>query len=320
MMAQHELNTQAPLQKKSPNSGFCGVWAPALTPVQSDFSIDNQRLVEHLQWLLNNGCMGVVLFGTTGEAASFSARERMDALETVLNAGISPEKIVVGNGFPSITDTIAVTRHALDQGCNAVLMVPPYFFKEPTDEGLAIAYRHVFDEVNSTKLRVLLYHYPRMSAVPISFGLVDLLLESHLELIAGMKDSSGDWRSIEGFIERYENLAIFPGSDEHLLQGLLSGGAGTITATADVNPTGIRTVYDAWSKGQDAQHLQNYASSIRKTIFQYPLSAALKEIHAHHRNEPAWRRVRPPLVELSNAQRNELIPKLGQLEFKPPGI
>ena len=299
---------------------FNGIWAPALTPVKDNYDIDSDRLNQHIHWLLENGCSGVVLFGTTGEAASFSASERMSALETVLASGVNPSKVIVGNGFPSTTDTIAITKHALAQGCTGVLMVPPFFFKELPEDALVQSYRYVFDQVDSPDLRVLLYHYPKMSAVPITYGLIDALLDSHCELIAGLKDSSGDWSSIGGFIEKFPQLSIFPGSDEHLLHGLLAGGTGTITATADVNPAGIRKVYDIWKVGDNAESAQADASAIRSAIFEYPLAPALKAIHAFFRKDTAWGTVRPPMMRLSETDARELLERLGSYGFRLPGM
>ena len=293
-----------------------GVWAPCLTPLEKNLGIDSFRLCEHIKWLLENGCNGVVLFGSTGEAASFSASERMAALDDVLESGVAALRVMVGNGFPSITDTVEVTRHTVEHGCKSVLMVPPYYFKNPTVEGLAESYRYVFDRLGSSDLKVILYHFPKQSAVPITYSLLDLLLDSHPELISGVKDSSGDWTSVEGFIQRYPQISIFPGSDMLLLDGLKIGGAGTITATADVNPAGIRKVYDLWREGQNAEESQESAERIREIVFQYPLAPALKSIHAYYRSDLEWRRVRPPLVELSDAETSGLINSLKDEGFK----
>ena len=301
------------------NSDLHGVWAPCLTPIDEDGGIDFPNLCEHIRWLLANGCHGVGLFGTTGEASSFSASERMTALEQVTASGIAPEKLMVGNGFPSITDTIAVTRHAMDLGCDRVLMLPPFYFKEPSTEGLVRSYRQVLDEVNSPDIRVVLYHFPKMSAVPIAHELIEALIGSHGDLIAGLKDSTGDWDSVEGYIREFPQLAIFPGTDVLLLRGLKIGGAGTITATADINPHGIRRVYDLWCEGRDAETAQDAADRIRKIVFRYPLSAALKTVHAVLRDEPEWKRVRPPLMELSNSEQSELMNALADEGFRLTG-
>ncbi len=293
-----------------------GVWAPCLTPIHADLSIDDARLFEHVDWLLSNGCSGIVLFGTTGEAASFSATERMQALETLIIRGVSTSRIIVGNGFTAISDTVQVTKHAVAQGCRAVLMIPPFYFKDPTDSGLISTYRQVIDETNCPGLKVLLYHFPRMSTVPISYRLIDALIESHGDVVAGLKDSTGDWQSVEGFINRYPDLAIFPGTDALLLKGLCAGGAGTITATADINPHGIGHVFDLWRQGEQAKDAQTRVEAIRSIVSEYPLAAALKAVHAVYRSDSNWNRLRPPLATLSDADQAALMNSLDQVGFQ----
>ena len=154
-----------------------------------------------------------------------------------------------------------------------------------------------------------------MSTVPISYPLIDSLIKSHGAMIAGLKDSSGAWESVIGFIRRYPDIAVFPGTDTFLLQGLNAGGAGTITATADINPNGIRHVYDLWDRGDDAENAQSKANVIRMIVSRYPLAAALKAVHAHLRSDPGWNRLRPPLEPLSTNEQTELIEALSEAGF-----
>ena len=303
-------------ERQGLNSGLFGVWAPCLTPIHADGSIDHGKLCNHINWLLANGCHGVALFGTTGEAPSFSVAERMTALEKVIESGIDTGKLMIGNGFPAVTDTITVTRHALEAGCTKVLMLPPFYFKNPSVEGLSRSYQYVLDQVNSEDIRVILYHFPRMSAVPIPHELIDALIGSHGELIAGLKDSSGKWASVEGYIQRFPRLQIFPGTDVLLLKALQIGGAGTITATADINPAGIRQVFDLWFSGENAQGAQEAAERIREVVFRYPLAAALKTVHARFSDDWTWKNVRPPLTGLSSADESELMTSLHNLNFR----
>ena len=302
-------------RETSEDSRLFGIWAPCITPVDENYAIDVPRLCSLINWLQSNGCHGVSIFGTTGEAASFSAHERMSALEQVLESGISPDQLMVGNGFPAITDTVDVTRHALDLGCSNVLMLPPFYFKNPTIDGLCRSYRYVFDQVNSSDLRVILYHFPRMSTIPIPSPLIDELVRSHDGLIAGLKDSTCDWDSSKDYIERHPQMAIFPGTDALLLKGLECGGAGTITATANVNAAGIREVYDLWSSGESAEKAQQKAETIRSIIFEYPIAAALKFLHSHYRFDSAWEIVRPPLSILPSSDKTKLIRSLQKSGF-----
>lgn len=303
------------LSARSSHVEMKGIWAPCLTPVLPDYSIDHERLSQHVHWLLSNGCRGIVLFGTTGEAASFSAAERTRALELLLANGVLPSRIMVGNGFTSVTDAVDVSRHAVLHECRAVLMVPPFYFKNLSAGGLAASYRYVLDRIDCPDLRVFLYHFPRLSAVPISYPLVDALIDSHGTMIAGLKDSSGKWESTAGYIERYPELLIFPGTDTLLLKGLISGGSGTIAATANINPHGIRRVYDLWCRGDDAEHAQSKADQIRGIISRYPLAAALKAVHANLRSDSGWNLLRPPLEPLSASEQAELINALHETGF-----
>ena len=291
-----------------------GVWAPSLTPVKADFSIDCKTLLSHVNWLLRNGCHGVALFGTTGEAPSFNADERIEALEFLLDKGVNPERLMIGNGFCAPTDTIRVTRHAVDSGCKTLLMIPPFYFKNLSDEGVGASYRHVFDKVNDPDLRVVMYHFPKLSMVPISHNLIESLVRSHGSLIAGLKDSSGEWSSVESYINAFPKLSIFPGSDVFLLRGLKIGGAGTITATANINPDGIRLVFDRWAEASNAEEQQSASEIIRGIISQFPLAPALKAVHAHFQSD-GLRRVRPPLVALSKDERTSLIMALNDAGF-----
>ncbi len=297
-----------------------GVWAPAVTPLNKDFTIDCAALLAHIEWLLHNGCHGVALFGTTGEAPSFSAQERIASLEYLLAHNVNPNNLIIGNGFCALTDTIEVTRHAVHSGCNTVLMIPPFYFKNLPVEGVAASYRHVFDEVNAPDLRVVLYHFPKLAMVVISHDLIRALMDSHGEMIAALKDSSGDWSGMQQYIEQFPTLSVLPGSEVFLLRALQIGGAGTITATANINPHGIRQVFDQWVITDEADEQQRSADEIRAVISKYPLAAALKAVHAEFRSNQSFSRVRPPLSELSPGEVSELTESLRQTGFSLSGF
>ena len=290
----------------SSNKTVFGVWAPSLTPLQKNYLIDHAALLDHVRWLLANGCHGVALFGTTGEAPSFSADERIAALEYLLRHSINPASLMIGNGFSALTDTINVTQHAVEAGCTTFLMIPPFYFKDPSIDGIADSYRHVLDQVEAPEMRVVLYHFPKLSMVPISHELIRLLKHSHGHMIAGLKDSSGDWSSVQGFIEAFPTLSVLPGSEVFLLRALNFGGAGTITATANINPDGIRKVFDQWLADEQDGQFQRDAETVRAILSQFPLAAALKAVHAQDRGQPHWESVRPPLEQLSDQDRAKL--------------
>ena len=226
-----------------------GVWSPVLVPLRPDLGIDSERFLAHARRLLAQGCHGLALFGTTSEANSFSVAERKALVERVVESGIPPERLMIGAGCCALTDSVELTRHALDAGCRRVLMLPPFYYKGVGDEGLFHAFAEVVERVGDPALQVFLYHFPRLSGVPVTEGLIALLTDAFPGTVAGVKDSSGDWSNTRMMLERFPDLAIFPGSEVFLLDGLRAGGAGCITATSNVNAAGARAIFDAWEGG-----------------------------------------------------------------------
>ena len=293
-----------------------GVWSPVLVPLRPDLGIDSGRFAAHARWLLAQGCHGLAMFGTTSEANSFSVAERKALVEEALGAGIPPERLMIGTGCCAFTDSVELTRHALDAGCRRVLMLPPFYYKGMSDEGLFRAFAEVIERVGEPALRVFLYHFPRLSGVPVTEGLIALLADAFPETVAGVKDSSGDWSNTRMMLDRFPDLAIFPGSEVFLLDGLRAGAAGCITATSNVNPAGARAVFDAWESGHgDPDARQAAATTIRRVIDRYPGIPAQKYLIAHYRNDPAWRAVRPPMVALADGDGRVLLDGLAETEF-----
>ena len=293
-----------------------GVWSPVLVPLRRDLSIDSERFVVHARWLLAQGCHGLALFGTTSEANSFSVSERKVLVEEVVDAGMPPDRLMVGTGCCALTDSVDLTRHAVDAGCRRVLMLPPFYYKGMSDEGLFRSFAEVIERVGNPDLRVFLYHFPRLSGVPVTEGLIALLAEAFPEVVVGVKDSSGDWSNTRMMLDRFPGLAVFPGSEVFLLDGLRAGGAGCITATSNVNAAGARAVFDAWNAGRDdADARQTAATEVRRAIDRHPGIPAQKYLVAHHRNDPAWRAVRPPMTALPDDAGEDLLGALSDTEF-----
>ncbi len=287
------------------NPAFCatGIWSPMLMPLQENLDIDLGRMLALGEELLSGGCHGLALFGTTSEANSFSVEERMLAFDTCVKAGIAPERIMVGNGCCAYPDTLQLTRQALDAGCTKVLMLPPFYYKNMSDEGLANSFSLVIDKLKTDKLRIFLYHFPALSAVPITHGLINILRQRHGDIIAGVKDSTGDWNSTRKFLEAFPDLAILPGTERLLLEGLQHGAAGSITATANLTSSAIRAVYDGWNENAaDVAERQDHINRIREAIQQTPMVPTLKYLTSVRLDDPAWDRLRPPMVNLSPEQ------------------
>lgn len=293
-----------------------GVWVPLLTPLHGDLSIDTPRLASHARWCLDRGCHGIALFGTTGEANSFTVAERMSALEALLADGIEPQRLMIGSGCCALPDSIRLTRHAAELGCYKVLVLPPFYYKQVTDEGLLRAYAGLIEGVGEARLQLLLYHFPGMSGIPISARLIGDLGARFPRNLVGIKDSTGDWENTAALIEAFPDLCVFPGTETLLLDALGAGGCGCITATANINAGPIRAVFDAWLADDGRQaRAQEAIDRIRATIDARPMIPALKQVVAHNLHDPAWREVRPPLLPLAADACAALIAELEARHF-----
>ena len=284
-----------------------GVWAPAITPFHADLSPDTERFANHCRWLLANGCSGLAVFGTNSEANSLNAEERMSLLEHIIANGVSPGALMPGTGCCAFTDTVRLTAHAVRLGCAGALMLPPFYYKGVSDEGLFRSYCEVIERVGDARLRVYLYHIPQVSQVGISIPLIERLLRRYSETIAGIKDSSGDWNNTQALLEAFSggSFDVFAGSEAFLLRNMRHGGVGCISAMANVNSPAIHQVYEKW-QGPGADALQERVIATRAIVQKYPVIPSLKAIVARNLSDPEWLTVRPPLVELSAAQRESL--------------
>ena len=298
-----------------------GVLAPVVTPFRRDLSPDPERYARHCKWLLANGCAGLAVFGTNSEANSLSVDERMALLETLVQAGVPPGKLMPGSGTCALTDSVRLTAHAVKLGCAGVLMLPPFYYKGVSDEGLYRNFAEVIERVGDARLQLYLYHIPPVAQVPITLGLIERLLKTYPSAVAGIKDSSGDWNNTRAVLDAFakSGFDVFAGSDVFLLQNMRSGGKGCITATGNVNPAAIRNVYETWRAG-DADALQAGISATRGILQKYPMISALKAAIGHWGRDPDWATVRPPLVELTPAEQRSLIAELTAQGFDMPGL
>ena len=297
-----------------------GVLSPVVTPFTEDLSPDGERFVAQCQWLVSQNC-GLAVFGTNSEANSLSVNERIALLEALLAADVDPKRMMPGTGCCALTDTVRLTEHAVKAGCAGVLMLPPFYYKDVSEDGLFRSFAEVIERVGDSRLRIYLYHIPPVAVVGITTGLVERLLKAYPTAIAGMKDSSGDWSNTRKFLDAFakQGFDVFVGSESFLLANMREGGAGCISATANVNPAMIDKLYREW-KNADADQQQEQLNAIRKATGQYVMIPALKAVVAHYANDPAWAKVRPPLVELPEDQAKKVIGDLEKLGFEMPGL
>ncbi|GAB4225184.1 MAG: dihydrodipicolinate synthase family protein [Methyloligellaceae bacterium] len=282
----------------STSHDFSGVIAPVLTPFDEQGNPDANRFLEHARWLLADGCTGLAPFGTTGEANSLGIQERKDLLEALIDGGIDPALLMPGTGVCALSDTVELSRHAVERGCGGVMVLPPFYYKAVNDDGLFAYFSEVIERVGDDRLRIYLYHIPPVAQVGFSLELVGRLIEAFPQTVVGLKDSSGDWSNTKALLDAYPGFTVFPGSEIFLLAGLRNGAAGCITATGNVNARMIRNLYDNWQSDQ-ADALQAEITAVRETIQARPMIPMLKAIVAHYRNDPAWARLRPPFLPLA---------------------
>ncbi len=281
---------------------YGGVNAAVLTPLDADMAPDLGRMAEHAHWLLAHGCNGLGVLGTTGEANSFSGRERMAILEGLVARGIPAERMMPGTGVCSITETVELTRHARAQGCPGVLLLPPFYYKAPSDDGLFAHFSAVARGVGGG-VALYLYHFPQQSAVPLSLDLIARLRDAFPGVFRGVKDSSGDYANSLAMARRFgpDGFEVYTGSDENLQRMLADGGAGCITATSNANCHWGGIVY-AKRTGAEADAAQAMLAATRKAAAARPLIPGLREIIARSRGDMAWRRIRPPHLPLTEAE------------------
>jgi 4-hydroxy-tetrahydrodipicolinate synthase len=286
---------------------FAHVLPAMTTPFKPDtFEVDTKLLATHAKWLLAHGCDGLVLFGTTGEAASLSVAERKAALENLLEAGIDAGKVLVGTGCCAISDTVDLMRHVARYECAGVLLLPPFFYKGVSDAGIARAYDMAIAGCGSHVPPIYLYHIPQVSGVPIGPDLVALLIDRHGELVRGYKDSSGQWANTAEILSRFPGLHMYVGSEQLLLDNLRHGGVGCISGSANVQPLGLRRIYENW-RGPNADALQASTTAVRLALeTPGPLLAATKAMVGEIHGEPAWVTPRPPLMPLPEPARDAL--------------
>ncbi len=296
-----------------------GVLAPVVTPFKADLSPDPQRLIAHCQWLLSQNC-GLAVFGTNSEANSMAAHERSTLLDALIAAGIDPSRMMPGTGCCSITETVTLTAHAVKHGCAGVLMLPPFYYKNISEEGLYRYFSEIVQRVGDTRLKIYLYHIPPVAMVGITPELVERLLKAYPDTIAGMKDSSGDWNNTKTFLDSFASngFEVFVGSESFLLANMRAGGVGTISAMANVNPAAIHKLYKQWNIADNADQQQSELDVVREVFGsrKFPsMIAALKQALAIYRNDSDWARVRPPLVELTTDEAKLLSVELQKIGF-----
>jgi 4-hydroxy-tetrahydrodipicolinate synthase len=293
--------------RKSP---IRGVLVPILTPFNDDMSIATDLYVALAKQLLDQGCAGLVPFGTTGEALSVGVDERIAAVRALADAGIDPALMIPGTGLSNVADSARLSRACLDIGCAGVMTLPPFYYKGVSEEGL---YRHFVQLIRAIgdDVRLFLYHIPPVAIVGIPVTLVARLHAEFPQQVVGIKDSSGDWDNTRALLE-IEGLVVYPGSELPLVEALQLGAPGCISATANLNGSAIARLIDAFARGDAAnvRELQEQVRRFRLLLEDYAPIPAQKRLLALISGDDRWANVRPPLVPMSEDKGRELLERL----------
>jgi 4-hydroxy-tetrahydrodipicolinate synthase len=292
-----------------------GVLSPVVTPFDAQGAPSEARLIRLCRSMIASD-IGLALFGTNSEANSLSVPEKLRLLDALVAQGLPPSRMMPGTGACALPDAIELTRHAVEHGCAGVLMLPPFFYKGVSDEGLYRSFATVIDRIADSRLRIYLYHIPAVSGVGLSHALIERLLTRYPTAIAGIKDSSGDWANTSAMIDRFapSGFDVFAGNETFLLRTMQAGGAGCITATGNVNGRAIAHLARTWQQ-PDALLQQQRLDAVRAIFARFPIIAAMKAALAWQSGDEDWARVRPPLTALNATQRQELESALRLAEF-----
>ncbi|HET7718019.1 MAG TPA: dihydrodipicolinate synthase family protein [Bauldia sp.] len=285
---------------------LAGLWPPVATPFRPDGSVDETRLTRHSKRLLADGAHGLAILGTTSEANSLTLDERRRVIDALIEAGIAAEKLIPGTGACALGDAIALTRHAGEHGAAAVLLLPPFYYKKVSDDGLFAFVARLIEGCGGRAPRIMLYHIPPVAMVGWSAELIARLREAFPGIIAGMKDSSGDAENTLAMIKAFPDFAVFPGAEVYLLRALRAGAVGCISASANINAAGIRRLYDRWRE-PEAEALQAELNAVRKAVESRGMIPSLKAVLAERYRDPDWLAVRPPLLPIPEAMRTDLL-------------
>ncbi len=284
-----------------------GIYTALLTPMHEDLSCNCEELASHAFDLLERGCKGVVLFGTTGEGPSFSVEERKSVLEEMISKGFDPQKILLANGSSGITDTVRLLKIGIENNIAAFLIAPPSFFKNISDEGVIAFYREIIQKTNDPRLRVILYHIPQYSGVAISLRVIEELVKEFEGIVIGIKESEGNLSFAKSVIDAFPGFQVFVGNEGHIIQAVNYGAAGSICGVANLYPELIVSLYDLGKKGngKNPAEIENFFEALKG----YHYIPAAKAIMAKRKGE-GWNRIRPPLTPLDSFQKEAFLSKV----------
>ena len=284
-----------------------GIYAATLTPLNADLSCNTQELAYHCLDLMKRGCKGVLLFGTAGEGPSFSIEERLEVLKKVIENGVNPKKIILGNGGSNIPETVDLAQGSLKENVSMILMSPPSFFKNVSEEGVINYYREIIKRVANPNLRIILYHIPQFSGVPITLKLIETLHQEFPDIVIGLKESEGNLPFTKLVIDTFPDFKVFVGNESNIIEAVHSGASGSICGVVNLYPELICSLYNQGKQGacKNPKILDDFFEAMKG----YHFISAFKALLEKTRGE-TWHFVRPPLEPLTSEQSHAFISSL----------
>jgi len=289
------------------NRPLNGVYTASLTPLTASFEPNLPALVRHAQWLLESGSDGVVLLGSTGEANSLTLEQRLSIIEQTARE-LPPDRLMLGTGSCALQDAVHLTKASVDAGVYSVLILPPFYYKPQSDESVLRFYSELILSVDEPRLRIIFYNFPKLSGYNFSVKILQELKQRFGDIAAGIKDSSGEWKNMLGIVQNIPDFMVYTGTETLLLDILKKGGAGCITATANLIALECQRVYQAWknNKQKVAEQAQINLTDLRKTLENYPFVSELKSLFASKTNSEEWENMLPPFAPILDKQVEEL--------------
>ena len=293
---------------------FSGTYTASLTPLTSSYEPNLPALVSHVEQLFESGSDGVAILGSTGEANSLTIEQRLDII-SYCGRTLTPERLMMGTGSCALQDAIRLTQASIEAGVFSVLVIPPFYYKPQSDESVIRYYSELISSVDDSRLRIIFYNFPKLSGYNFSTEILQEFKERFGDIAAGIKDSSGNWENMLSITNNVPDFMVYSGTETLLLNILREGGAGCITASANLLAPECQLVYQAWRNDQQntAEQVQKELTVLRKALESYPFVSELKGLMAEHTGSELWQQMLPPFIPLLPPQVRELSEKINDL-------
>ena len=302
-----------------------GVYCAVITPLKNNLSINPDLHLRHCQSLMKKGLDGLTIFGTNGEASSFSVTQKIKSIEFLLENRIDASNLLIGTGSASMEDAIELTKFSVKIGAKASLLIPPFYFKNVTDDGVIAYYRNVIEQTGDNNFKFLLYNIPQQSGVTINFNIIENLLKLYPNNVVGLKDSTGDMDNMLKTIKYFNDFAVFCGNGALALHTSRRGGAGAITGDANITAKLLSFIIHNFRNEKQIENFENLQmliEKIRNVLNSHEQISLLKAYYSVADNIDEWNNVMPPLKRIDNPSNNKqvtaLLDLVGQIDTLVP--